>query len=83
MKEDIYYYQKELASLYEMRERFVSQFPKLAPFLSLDGKDPDVERIIENLALLTSKLHKELDENIPYIAESLINIISPNYVNAI
>ena len=81
MKKDLYYYQKELAYLYETRELFVSKFPKLAPFLSLDSKDPDIERIIENLALLTSKLHRELDENIPHIAQSLINIISPNYNN--
>lgn len=83
MKEDIYYYQKELASLYETREQFVSKFPKLAPFLSIDSKDPDIERIIENLALLTSKLRRELDENLPHIAESLINIVSPNFTNSI
>ncbi|MCD8213198.1 MAG: type VI secretion system baseplate subunit TssF [Campylobacter sp.] len=72
-----------MAYLYEMRELFVEKFPKIAPFLGVDNKDPDVERIIENVAILTSKIHQELDENIPLIAESLINIVSPNYTNPI
>lgn len=83
MRDNVFYYQKELAYLYETREYFVNKFPKLAPFLAHDSKDPDIERIIENLAILSSKIHQELDQNIPYIAESLINIISPNYTNTL
>ncbi|HEF8463909.1 TPA: type VI secretion system baseplate subunit TssF, partial [Campylobacter jejuni] len=83
MKDNIFYYQKELEYLYETREHFVKNYPKLAPFLAYNSKDPDVERIIENLAILSSKIHQELDENIPHIAESLINIVSPNYTNPI
>ncbi|MBT0742913.1 type VI secretion system baseplate subunit TssF, partial [Campylobacter lari] len=80
-QDDIYYYQKEISYLNQTRKIFIDKFPKLAPFLSHDSKDPDIERIIENLAILTSKIHQELDQNIPYIAESLINILSPNYTN--
>ena len=79
--EDVFYYQKELSYLYQTREYFVKKFPKLAPFLALDSKDPDIERIIENLAILTSKIHQEMEQNIPYIAESLLNVVSPNYTN--
>ena len=79
--EDVFYYQKELSYLYQTREYFVKKFPKLAPFLALDSKDPDIERIIENLAILTSKIHQEMEQNIPYIAESLLNVLSPNYTN--
>lgn len=79
--EDVFFYQKEIAHLYQTREYFTKKFPKLAPFLALDSKDPDVERIIENLAVLTSKIHQEMEQNIPYIAESLLNIIAPNYTN--
>ncbi|PZT47905.1 type VI secretion protein [Helicobacter valdiviensis] len=82
-KDDIFYFQKELTYLYETRELFIQKYPKLAPFLSHNSKDPDVERMIENLAILTAKIHQELDQNIPYIAQSLINIISPNYTNAL
>ncbi|EAJ8460953.1 type VI secretion system baseplate subunit TssF, partial [Campylobacter jejuni] len=81
MKDNIFYYQKELEYLYEKREYFIKNYPKLTPFLAYDSKDPDIERIIENLAILSSKIHQELDENIPHIAESLINIVSPNYTN--
>lgn len=80
---NVLYFHKEMAYLREMRELFIEKFPKVAPFLNTDSKDPDVERIIENLAILTSKIHQELDENIPLIAESLVNIVSPNYTNPI
>ena len=80
---NVLYFRKEMAYLYEMRELFIEKFPKVAPFLNADSKDPDVERIIENVAILTSKIHQELDENIPLIAESLINIVSPNYTNPV
>lgn len=80
---NILYFHKEMAYLREMRELFIEKFPKVAPFLNTDSKDPDVERIIENVAILTSKIHQELDENIPLIAESLINIVSPNYTNPV
>lgn len=82
-KENIFYYQKELDYLHKSKETILEFYPKLAPFLDKNSKDPDVERIIENLAILTSKIHKELDENIPYIAQSLINILSPNYTNSL
>ena len=80
---NVLYFHKEMAYLREMRELFIEKFPKVAPFLNTDSKDPDVERIIENVAILTSKIHQELDENIPLIAESLVNIVSPNYTNPI
>ena len=79
--EDVFFYQKEIAHLYKIREHFTKKFPKLAPFLATDSKDPDIERIIENLAVLTAKIHQEMEHNIPYIAESLLNIIAPNYTN--
>lgn len=78
-KDGLFYYHKEIDELARAREIFVKRFPKLAPFLSHDSKDPEIERLIENFAILTSKLHRELDQNIPVIAESLINIVSPNY----
>lgn len=80
---NIHYFRKELDYLHKMREIFVNKYPKLAPFLSHNSNDPDVERIIESLALLTSKIHEELDGNIPLIAESLINILAPNYTNSL
>lgn len=81
--EHIYYYHKELDELAKARQLFIERFPKLAPFLSNNSKDPDIERLIENFAILTSKIKMELDQNIPSIAESLINIIAPNYTSSI
>ena len=79
----ILYYHKEIDELAKARQQFIERFPKLAPFLSNTSKDPDIERLIENFAILTSKIKMELDQNIPSIAESLINIIAPNYTASI
>ena len=75
------YFQKEMAYLDETRALFIKNFPKVAPFLDTRSKDPDVESIIENMAILTSRIRQELDENIPLIAESLVNILMPSYTN--
>lgn len=83
MTEDIFYFRKELDYLHKTRELLINRYPKLAPFLAYNSNDPDVERIIESLAVLSSKIHRELDANIPFIAESLINILIPNYTNSI
>lgn len=79
----ILYYHREIDELAKARQQFIERFPKLAPFLSNTSKDPDIERLIENFAILTSKIKMELDQNIPAIAESLINIIAPNYTSSI
>lgn len=81
--EDLFYFRKELDHLQKTREFLVEKYPKLAHFLAHNSNDPDVERIIESLAVLTAKINKELDSNIPYIAESLINILAPNYTNSL
>lgn len=80
---NIFYFRKEVDYLQKTRELFVNKYPKLAPFLAHNSNDPDVERIIESLAVLTAKIHEELDGNIPFLAESLINILMPNYTNSL
>ncbi|MDY4399635.1 type VI secretion system baseplate subunit TssF [Helicobacter bilis] len=80
---NIFYFRKEIDYLQKTRELFINKYPKLAPFLACNSNDPDVERIIESLAILTAKINEELDGNIPSLAESLINILMPNYTNSL
>lgn len=80
---DIWYFRKELDYLHKSKEVLLGRYPKLVPFLAYNSQDPDVGHIIEALAILSGKIHKELDANIPFIAESLINILIPNYTNAL
>ena len=75
------YFIKELENLNKSRDLFSKRYPKIAPFLATDSDDMDVGYIVENLALLTSKLREEMDENIPVIAKSLVDILMPNYTN--
>lgn len=79
----ILYFRKELESLKSAREELIAQYPKLAPFLALDSQDPDTEKLIDNFAILTAKIRQEMDENIPFLAESLLNILSPNFTTPI
>lgn len=79
----ILYFRKERERLQASREEIVSQYPKLAPFLALDSQDPDTEKLIDNFAILTAKVRQEMDENIPFLAESLLNILSPNFTTPI
>lgn len=79
----ILYFRKELERLKASREELVHQYPKLAPFLALDSQDPDTEKLIDNFAILTAKIRQEIDENVPFLAESLLNILSPNFTTPI
>lgn len=83
MNNDILYYKNELNAILDFKQNFIKKYPKLTPFLSNDNKDVDVERIIESLAILISQVKQELDFNTLYIAESLINILSPYYLDDI
>lgn len=79
----ILYFRKELESLKQSREELIAQYPKLAPFLALGAQDPDTEKLIDNLAILSAKIRQEMDENTPFLAESLLNILSPNFTTPI
>lgn len=73
------YFRKEMESLKQSREDLLSKYPKLAPFLALDSQDPDTQKLIDNLAILSAKIRQEMDEGIPFLAQSLLNILSPNF----
>lgn len=79
----ILYFRKEMEMLKSEREQLVRQYSKLSPFLSKDAQDPETEKLIDNLAILTAKIRQEMDENIPFLAESLLNILSPNFTTPI
>ena len=55
---NIFYFRKEIDYLQKTRELFINKYPKLAPFLACNSNDPDVERIIESLAILTAKINE-------------------------
>ncbi|HDM76118.1 MAG TPA: type VI secretion system baseplate subunit TssF, partial [Deltaproteobacteria bacterium] len=77
------YYQDELAYLRELGKEFAKAHPALAPMLAGPGSDPDVERLLEGVAFLTSKLRLKLDDELPEIVHSLLEILWPHFLRPI
>lgn len=75
-----HYYQSELAELRQLGARFAERNPALAPFLSQGGQDPDVERLLEGFAFLTGRLRQKLDDELPELTHSLLNLLWPHYL---
>ncbi|MDX1302266.1 type VI secretion system baseplate subunit TssF [Photobacterium sp.] len=75
-----HYYLSELAALRELGKEFADENPALAPYLSQQGQDPDVERLFEGFAFLTGRLRQRLDDELPELTHSLMRLLWPNYV---
>jgi type VI secretion system protein ImpG len=77
------YYQDELAYLRELGAEFTKQNPDLAPYLSEQSKDPDVERLIEAFAFLTGRLRERLDDGLPEVVHGLLTLLWPQALRPI
>ncbi len=77
------YFQDELAYLREIGDEFARENPRLAPYLSRESQDPDVERLLEGFAFLTGRLREKLDDELPEVAHSLIELVWPNYLRPV
>jgi type VI secretion system protein ImpG len=72
------YYQYELSYLRSAGSDFAKKFPKIARRLDLshnESTDPHVERLIESVAFLTGKLQKQIDDQFPEIANTLLGVL--------
>jgi len=77
------HYERELAFLRAHAGDFARQYPKIAGRLKLSGdvgEDPHVERLIESFALLSSRIHKRLDDDFPLFTESFLEVLYPHYL---
>lgn len=77
------YYQRELERLRELGAEFARAHPALAPMLSGEGADPDVERVLEGTAFLSGLIHEKLDDELPEIIYSLLQAVAPHYLRPI
>jgi len=77
------YFQDELAFLRELGREFAVQHPKLTRFLSEQGDDPDVERLLEGFAFLTGRLREKLEDELPELSHSLIALLWPHYLRPV
>lgn len=77
------YYERELIFLRRMGAEFARKYPKVAGRLLLDEEkieDPHVERMIEAFAFLTGRIGLKLDDELPEITESFLNLLYPHYL---
>lgn len=80
------HYERELIFLRRMGADFARRYPKVAARLLLDEEkieDPHVERLIEAFAFLTGRVSLKLDDELPEITESFLNVLYPHYLSPI
>ena len=77
------YYERELGFLRQLGAEFAEKYPKIASRLLLEPdrcEDPHVERMIEAVAFLASRIHLKIDDEFPEVTESLLNVLYPNFL---
>src|SRR5687768_2563559 len=80
------YYERELIFLRRMGAEFARKYPKIATRLQLEEEkveDPHVERMIEAFAFLAGRISLKLDDELPEITESFLNVLYPHYLSPI
>jgi len=77
------YFRDELDYLRQLGRDAAVERPHLAAFLSEQGSDPDVERLLEGFAFLTGNLREKIDDHFPELTHGLLNMLWPNYLRPV
>ena len=80
------YFKRELSYLREQGADFAHRYPRVASRLALHGAeslDPHTERLIESVAFLTARVHRDLDQQFPSMASALLDNLCPSLVQPI
>lgn len=80
------YYRRELSYLRTQSADFAMRYPKVAERLALNGAestDPHTERLIESVAFLTARVHRDIDREFPNVALALLENVCPNLTQPI
>lgn len=73
-------FQDELSYLRETGREFARLNPRLAKYLADSSTDPDVERLLEGFAFLTSRVREKIEDELPELTHSLIQLLWPNFL---
>ena len=77
------YYKRELAYLRGQGADFARSYPQVAQMLELEkgqSSDPHIERLIEAVAFLSARVHRDLDNEFPQISSALLGLLYPSLV---
>src|SRR5205823_3295158 len=69
-----------------MGMQFAAKNPKVASRLVLEPtkcEDPHVERLLEGFAFLAARVHLKIDDDLPEISQSMLELVYPHYVRPI
>ena len=83
---DDQYFKEEISYLFEQGREFAKQHPQKARMLQLDDirvREPNVERLLESFAFLTSRIRQRLDRDFNQIADGLLSLMWPGYINPV
>lgn len=76
------FYNRELAALRQLAGQFAEAYPKVAGRLRVtaDGTvdDPHVDRLLEGVAFLGGRVQQRLEDELPEITDSLLELLSPH-----
>jgi len=80
------YYERELTYLRQTGAEFAARYPKVASRLQLEPtkcEDPHVERLLEGFAFLAARVHLKINDDLPEISQSMMELVYPHYVRPI
>ncbi len=73
------YYQNELNKIRKLAREYAEHYPAIAPLLREQSTDPDIERILEGVAFLTSQVQMVIDEKLPGMVDDLTQLFFSQY----
>ncbi|HEM7878517.1 TPA: type VI secretion system baseplate subunit TssF [Burkholderia contaminans] len=73
-------FREELDYLRRFGREFSRDNPQLSRFLGGEGADPDVERLLEGFGFLTAKLRLKIEDDLPELTHSMLQLLWPNYL---
>ncbi|OUV03644.1 MAG: hypothetical protein CBC42_04125 [Betaproteobacteria bacterium TMED82] len=80
------YYIKELDLLRREGKDFAQRFPKIASrldFRESESLDPHTERLIESVAFLTARVHRDIDREYSQIASNMLSTLCPSLLQPV
>ena len=77
------YYRDELEFLRYQGKEFAEANPNLSQYLAQANNDPDVERLLEGFSFLTGRLRQKIEDQLPELTHSTINMLWPNYLRPV
>jgi len=74
------FYEQELKRLRSLSREFSAAHPAIAPMLGQESTDPDVERLLEGVAFLTSILHQRLNDQYPEFIQEVARVLFSQFL---